>query len=217
MHILLVEDDPILGDGLMVGLQQTGWVVDWVRDGSTAQSVLQLEKLDLVVLDLGLPKMPGVEILRWLRSRGDKVPVLVLTARDCVLDRVAALDAGADDYVSKPFDLDELRARLRALHRRALGNAMPVLCHGDIKLDPSARSVSVGGKPVSLSLKEFAVLQILIENPGKVVARNKLMNSVYGWDDDVGSNALEVHVHNIRRKVAAMALKTVRGVGYRLE
>jgi two-component system response regulator QseB len=217
MRVLVIDDDRILGDGLKVGLEQVGWAVDWVRDGRAAQSVLEADKLDLVVLDLGLPGKPGIEILRWLRARGDKVPVLVLTATHGVPDRVAALDAGADDYLSKPFDLDELRARLRALHRRAAGNALPVLRHRGIELDPGARSVTVGGKPANLSLKEFAVLQTLIENAGRVVARSRLMGSLYGWDDDVGSNVLEVHIHNVRRKVNAVALKTVRGVGYKLD
>lgn len=216
MRVLLIEDDGILGDGLKVGLAQIGWTVDWVCDGAAGQSALEADEFDMVILDLGLPKKPGVEILRWLRARGDKVPVLILTATDGVADRVTALDAGADDYVSKPFDLDELGARLRALHRRSSGSASPVLHHGGIEVDPGARSVTRDGQSVSLSPKEFAILQTLIENAGKVVPRHRLMGSIYGWDDDVGSNVLEVHIHNIRKKVASAALTTVRGVGYKL-
>lgn len=217
MRILIIEDDELLGDGLKVGLEQVGWTVDWVRDGTAGQTALELDNFDGVVLDLGLPKKPGIDILRWLRSRGDHVPVLILTATDGVADRVTALDAGADDYVSKPFDLDELCARLRALRRRAVGTASPMLRHEGIEVDPSARSVTRDGKPVALSPKEFAILQTLMENAGKVVPRVRLMGSIYGWDDDVGSNVLEVHVHNLRKKVAEGALKTVRGVGYRLD
>jgi two-component system, OmpR family, response regulator QseB len=217
MRVLLIEDDGILGDGLKVGLEQIGWAADWVRDGASAQSALEVDQFDAVVLDLGLPKKPGIEVLRWLRGRGDDTPVLILTATDGVADRVTALDAGADDYVSKPFDLDELCARLRALHRRSLGSASPMLRRHGIEVDPGARTVSRHGLPVSLSPKEFAILQTLMENAGKVVPRQRLMGSIYGWDDDVGSNVLEVHIHNIRKKVAAGALTTVRGVGYRLD
>jgi two-component system response regulator QseB len=217
MHVLIAEDDRILGDGLKVGLEQLGWAVDLVRDGTGAQTALERDEMDLVVLDLGLPRKPGIEILRWLRARGDKVPVLVLTAKDGVPDRVAVLNAGADDYVCKPFDLEELRARLRALHRRATFSALPVLRHRNIEVDPAAQSVTVCGRSVSLSRKEFAVLQTLIENAGKVVARHRLMSSVYEFDDEVGSNVLEVHIHNVRRKISSGALKTIRGVGYKLD
>lgn len=217
MRVLVIEDDEILGDGLKVGLEQSGWTVDWIRDGAAAQSALEADDFDAVVLDLGLPKKPGIEILRWMRAHSKHTPVLILTATDGVADRVTALDAGADDYVSKPFDLDELCARLRALRRRAAGSASPVLRHGTIEIDPAARSVTLGGESVSISPKEFAILQTLVENAGKVVPRNRLMGSIYGWDDDVGSNVLEVYIHNIRKKVAYKALKTVRGVGYRLD
>ena len=216
MRVLLIEDDGLLGDGVKVGLQQAGWTVDWVRDGDAAQKALRSGVFNLVVLDLGLPKTPGLEVLRWLRARGNRVPVLILTARDAVKERVTALDGGADDYVAKPFDLEELCARVRALHRRSVGNASPLLCHGKIEIDTCARSVTCDGQEIALSPKEFAILQALVENAGKVVPRERLMTSIYGWDDDVGSNVLEVHIHHLRRKLVAASLKAVRGVGYRL-
>ena len=217
MRVLLIEDDEILGDGLKAGVEQTGYVVDWVRDGDAAQRAFERETYDLAVLDLGLPKRPGIEVLRWLRRRGNEVPVLILTATDGVADRVTALDAGADDYVSKPFDLDEVCARLRALHRRAAGCNSPVIRHGDIEIDPAARSVMIDKFLVPLSPKEFAILQLLAENAGKPVPRGRLMSSIDGWDDEIGSNVLEVHVHHLRKKVPSLELKTVRGVGYRLD
>jgi len=216
MRVLLIEDDEILGDGLKAGVEQTGYVVDWVRDGDAAQRAFERENYDLAVLDLGLPKRPGIEVLRWLRRRGNEVPVLILTATDGVEDRVTALDAGADDYVSKPFDLNEVCARLRALHRRAAGCTSPVIRHGDIEIDPAARSVMVDKFLVPLSPKEFAILQLLAENAGKPVPRGRLMSSIYGWDDEIGSNVLEVHVHHLRKKLPTLTVKTVRGFGYRL-
>jgi len=216
MRVLLIEDDELLGDGLRVGLQQAGWTSDWVRDGATAQQVVQADHYDVVVLDLGLPRMPGIEVLRWLRRNGDPVPVLILTARDTVSERVSALDAGADDYVTKPFDLDELCARIRALHRRALGHTSALLSCGCVQVDTAARRVTCDGRDIHLSPKEFAILQTLIENAGRVVPRERLMTSIYGWDDEVGSNVLEVHVHNLRRKLVSATLKAIRGVGYRL-
>jgi len=217
MRVLLIEDDEILGDGLKAGVEQTGYVVDWVRDGDAAQRAFERETYDLAVLDLGLPRRPGIEVLRWLRRRGNEVPVLILTATDGVEDRVTALDAGADDYVSKPFDLDEVCARLRALHRRAAGCTSPVIRHGDIEIDPASRSVTVDKFLVPVSPKEFAILQLLAENAGKPVPRDRLMSSIYGWDDEIGSNVLEVHVHHLRKKLPTLRVKAVRGVGYRLE
>lgn len=217
MRVFLIEDDELLGDGLTVGLEQAGWVVDWVTDGDAAQAALATTVFDLLVLDLGLPRRPGIEILRWLRARGNKMPVLILTAEDSVRARVTTLDCGADDYISKPFDLDELCARLRALHRRAVGCVSPTLRHGDIELDPGSRSVTLEGKPVALSPKELGILQILVENSGKIVPRDRLMMSSYGWHDDVGSNVLEVHIHHLRRKLGLDSLKAVRGLGYRLD
>jgi two-component system response regulator QseB len=217
MRVLLVEDDRLLGDGLQVGLQQAGCVVDWAQDGFRAQSALEVEEYDVLVLDLGLPRRPGIEVLRWLRGRGSRVPVLILTAVDDVEDRVTALDGGADDYLCKPFHLTELCARLRALHRRSVGGATPTMRYGGIEIDPSARSVTMNGRRLLLSPKEFAILQTLVENAGKVVPRRRLMGSIYGWDDDVAGNALEVHICHIRRKIATDTLKTIRGVGYRLD
>jgi two-component system response regulator QseB len=217
MRVLLIEDDERLGDGLKVGMEQEAWVAEWVRDGAKADTVLKAEAFDAVVLDLGLPKTPGIEVLRRLRARGDQVPVLILTATDSVRDRVTGLNAGADDYMSKPFDLDELCARVRALHRRAVGHASPVLRHGGIELDTCTRSVTFDGEPVAVSPKEFAILQTLVENAGKVVPRHRLMKSTYGWDDNVGSNALEVHIHHLRRKLASASIRAVRSIGYRLD
>lgn len=217
MHILLIEDDELLGDGLAAGLEQKGWKVDWVRDGESAHSALRQDGFDLAVLDLGLPKLPGIEVLRRLRQRGNPLPVLILTATDGVEERVRALDAGADDYVAKPFDLDEVCARLRALHRRAIGCAAPMLRHRDLEIDLAARSLTVKGREVALTPKEFAILQTLVENAGKAVTRDRLMMSIYGWGDDVGSNALEVHVHHLRHKLSCVVVKAVRGVGYRLD
>ena len=214
MRILLVEDDPQLGDGLMVGLRQAGFAVDWVRDGAAADHALHSEEFDLLVLDLGLPRLSGMDVLRRLRSRGQNLPVLILTARDATGDKVAGLDAGADDYLVKPIDLDELTARIRALTRRAAGRAAPVLLHGAIVLDPAARSVTLEGQPVELSAREFAVLQVLLENVGRVLTRSQIEQSIYGWRDEPDSNALEVHIHHLRKKLGSDLIRTLRGVGY---
>jgi DNA-binding response OmpR family regulator len=217
MRILLIEDDALLGEGLKVGLEQSGWIADWVRDGETGQMALEAGGVDVLVLDLGLPRRSGLEVLSWLRSRGNAVPVLILTAANSIRDRVTALDTGADDFLSKPFDLDELCARLRALHRRAIGSPTSVLRHGLIEIDAQARSVALDGEPLPLSPKEYAILETLVEHAGKVVPRQRLMTSIYGWDDDVGSNALEVHIHNLRKKLDSASLTTIRGVGYKLD
>jgi len=217
MHVLLIEDDEILGDGLKAGVEQTGCVVDWVRDGDAALRAFKRETFDVAVLDLGLPKRPGIEVLRWLRHRGNEIPVLILTAKDGVEDRVAALDAGADDYVSKPFDLDEVCARLRALHRRTVGIASTVIRYGNVAIDIATRSVTVDESLVPLSPKELAILEALVENAGRTVPRPRLLGSIYGWDDEIGSNVLEVHIHHLRRKIPSLTVKTLRGVGYRLD
>lgn len=214
MRILLVEDDPQLGDGLMVGLRQAGFAVDWVRDGVAADHALHSEDFDLVVLDLGLPRLAGMEVLKRLRGRGQAVPVLILTARDATGDKVAGLDAGADDYLVKPIDLDELAARIRALTRRAVGRAAPVLHHGAIVLDPAARSVTLAGTPVDLSAREYAVLLVLLENAGRVLPRSQIEQSIYGWREEPDSNALEVHIHHLRKKFGSDLIRTLRGVGY---
>ena len=214
MRILLVEDDTLLGDGVQAGLAQSGFNVDWVRDGIAGDLALRTGEYAGVVLDLGLPRLSGLELLQRLRRGGNKVPVLILTARDRVEDRVKGLDGGADDYLIKPFDLDELAARLRALIRRSRGEAAPKLLLGEIELDPAARRVSFRGRPVELSLREFALLQELMLNAGRVLSREQLAQRLYAWGEEIESNAIEVHVHHLRRKLAPELLRTVRGVGY---
>ncbi|MDP1652610.1 MAG: response regulator transcription factor [Rhodocyclaceae bacterium] len=214
MRILLAEDDPQLGDGLTVGLRQDGYAVDWVKDGIAADLALKSESFDLLVLDLGLPRLAGMEVLARLRGRGQTLPVLILTARDATGDKIAGLDGGADDYLVKPVDLDELAARVRALARRAAGRAAPLLRHGDLVLDPAARQVTLAGVVVELSVREFSLLQTLLENRGRVMTRAQLEGALYGWRDEPDSNALEVHVHHLRKKLGTDLIKTLRGVGY---
>jgi two-component system OmpR family response regulator/two-component system response regulator QseB len=214
MRVLLVEDDPLLGDGLRAGLGQAGFAVDWVRAGSDAVHALDAEAVAAVVLDLGLPDLSGFDVLRRLRARGNKVPVLILTARDAVDDRVAGLDGGADDYVVKPVDLAELAARLRALIRRAAGEAAPALRRGQLELDAAARRVVFRGQPVELSAREFALLHELMRSGGRVLSREQLEERLYSWGHEIESNAVEVHVHHLRRKLAPGVIRTIRGVGY---
>lgn len=217
MRILLVEDDTLMGDGVKAGIAQDGYAVDWVQDGKSALAAIEAERYDLVLLDLGLPRMSGLELLTHLRSRGNAVPVLILTARDRVADRVAGLDAGADDYLVKPFDLEELGARVRALARRQAGRAEPEIRYGDIVLDPAGHTVTRGGKPVELSPREFAVLRELLQNTGTVLSKARLEQSLYGWDQEVESNAVEVHIHHLRRKLGSKLIRTLRGIGYTVE
>lgn len=214
MRILLVEDDPLLGDGLAAGLRQHGFAVDWLKDGDAALAALAGERFDLMVLDLGLPKRSGMEVLRRARSDGLALPVLILTARDATADKIAGLDGGADDYLVKPVDLDELAARVRALLRRASGRAEPALRHGALMLDPAAHRVEVDGREVEISAREFSVLHALLANAGRVMSRSQLEQSIYGWNEEPDSNALEVHIHHLRRKFGAELIKTLRGVGY---
>ena len=214
MRILLAEDDPQLGDGLTVGLRQAGFTVDWVRDGPAADVALQTEAFDLLVLDLGLPRLGGLDVLARVRGRGQAVPVLILTARDAVGDKVAGLDGGADDYLVKPVDLDELAARIRALIRRSAGRSAPLLVWGELVLDPAARRLTRAGEPVELSGREFALLQMLLEGAGRVLTRSQLEQSLYGWGDEPDSNALEVHIHHLRKKLGSELIRTLRGVGY---
>ncbi len=214
MRLLLVEDDPLLGDGLRVGLRQAGYAVDWVEDGQTAKFSLQSENYDLAVLDLGLPKISGLELLKWLRAQAMTLPVLVLTARDTVPDRVTGLDAGADDYLIKPFDLDELIARLRALSRRGSGLATPLLTHKEISLDPAAHQVFKNGALVELSAREFSLLHQLLLNIGRVQTRDQLESRLYGWGEEVESNSIEVHIHHLRKKLGNTLIRTLRGIGY---
>jgi two-component system response regulator QseB len=216
MRLLLAEDDPMIGAGIERGLRQDGFTVDWVRDGRAAEVALEQRVHDLVLLDLGLPRKHGLDVLASMRRRGDARPVLIITARDAVADRVAGLDAGADDYVVKPFDLTELAARIRALARRGGGRAEPLVRHGRIELDPAKREVRVGGEPVSLSPREFALLSALMERPRAVLSRAQLEEKLYGWAEPVESNAIEVHLHSLRKKLGADAIRNVRGVGWTL-
>ena len=214
MRLLLVEDDELLGDALRVTLGQEGYDVVWVTDGIAAERALLGGGVEAVVLDLGLPYKDGLEVLRALRARGGAIPVLVLTARDAVAERVEGLDTGADDYLVKPFDMDELLARLRALLRRAGGRVTPVLRHGDILLDPTAHTVALNDRPVELTRSEFVILKTLLENAGKVVSRPRLEAELYGPVPDVDSNAVEVYVHHLRKKFGNELIRTLRGVGY---
>ena len=214
MRILLVEDDPQLGDGLTVGLRQAGFAVDWLRDGRSADQALQSETFDLIVLDLGLPGLGGMTVLQRARQRGQNLPILILTARDATGSKIEGLDAGADDYLVKPIDIDELSARVRALLRRSAGRAAPLLVHGELTLDPAARQVTRAGKPVDLSAREYALLQMLLESAGRVLTRSQLEQSLYGWGDEPDSNALEVHIHHLRKKLGSELIRTLRGVGY---
>jgi DNA-binding response OmpR family regulator len=216
MRILLAEDDTLLGDGLRAGLRQAGFLVDWVRDGAAAERELRAQPYAAAVLDLGLPLMDGMDVLASVRRAGVTLPVLVLTARDAVPDRIKGLDSGADDYVVKPIDLDELAARLRALVRRAHGQPQEVLQVQDVQLDPAARTVQRAGQPVALSTREFDLLQALVLNAGRVLSREQLEQHLYSWGQEVDSNAVEVHVHHLRKKLGAALIQTVRGVGYLL-
>lgn len=216
MRILLVEDDAMIGASVQRGLRQGGHAVDWVRDGVAAGLALHDTPYDLLLLDLGLPKRDGIEVLRELRASGNPLPVLVLTARDAVSERIRGLDAGADDYVLKPFDLDELAARVRALARRGRGAAEPVLSRGALVLDPAAHAVTLDGAPVKLSAREFALLEALFEADGKPLSRARLEERVYGWGEEVESNAIEVHIHALRRKLGPGWIRNLRGVGYYL-
>ena len=215
MRLLLVEDDAMVGENVRDGLAQDGHTVDWVRDGAAAEVAIAAQPYAAVLLDLGLPRRDGVEVLRGIRAKRNDVPVLIITARDAIEQRVRGLDAGADDYLVKPFDLDELSARVRALTRRAAGRSSGVVEHGPIRLDPATHEVRVHGRPVSLSAREYALLEALTSRPGIVLSRAQLEERLYGWDEEVASNAIEVHVHNLRRKLGdADLIRNERGVGY---
>lgn len=214
MRILLAEDDPLLGDGLRAGLRQLGFQVDWVRDGQAAARELRAEPYAAAVLDLGLPLKDGMEVLAETRRAGLKLPILVLTARDAVPDRIRGLDVGADDYVVKPVDLDELAARLRALVRRAHGQPQECLQVKGVTLDAAARTVLLDGEAVTLSIREFDLLHALMLNAGRVLSREQLEQHLYSWGQEVDSNAVEVHIHHLRRKLGTDTIRTVRGVGY---
>jgi DNA-binding response OmpR family regulator len=214
MRILQAEDDTLLGDGLRAGLRQLGFQVDWVRNGEAAERELRDQPYGAAVLDLGLPQKDGMEVLAAVRRAGITLPVLVLTARDAVTDRIRGLDVGADDYVVKPVDLNELAARLRALVRRAHGQPQELLSAQDVELDPAGRSVRKAGTPVVLSAREFDLLQALMLNAGRVLSREQLEQHLYSWGQEVESNAVEVHIHHLRRKLGSALIQTVRGVGY---
>jgi two-component system, OmpR family, response regulator QseB len=214
MRLLLVEDDELLGDGIKVGLGQFNYTVDWLKDGQSALVALKTEHFDLIILDLGLPKLSGMDILEAIRSQGDTTPVIILTARESIEDRILGLDKGADDYLAKPFDLEELSARIRSLMRRSSGRADAMLTYKNVCLDPAAHVVMIDDEPIQLPRREFDLLHKLLENAGQVLSREILMQSIYGWEVDVDSNALEVHVHNLRKKLNADYIKTIRGVGY---
>jgi len=214
MRLLLAEDDRMIGASIERGLKQDGFAVDWVQDGRAAELALAENVHDLLVLDLGLPRKEGLDVLRAMRRRGDARPVLIVTARDAVSDRVAGLDAGADDYLVKPFALTELAARIRALLRRSAGRAEPVVAYGDIELHPDTREIRVRGEPVALSAREFALLEALLARPGAVLSRAQLEEKLYGWNEEVESNAVEVHIHALRKKLGADAIRNVRGVGW---
>jgi two-component system OmpR family response regulator len=214
MRLLLVEDDAMIGEAVLDALRAEHYAVDWVRDGEAADGALRSESYDLVLLDLGLPCRSGLDVLRALRGRRETVPVLVVTARDAIGDRIAGLDAGADDYVVKPFDIDELQARIRALLRRSAGRAEPVFSHRGVSLNPATREASVDGIPVALSAREWAVLEPMLQRPGVVFSRLQLEQKLYGWKDEISSNAVEVYVHGLRKKLGSELIETVRGLGY---
>lgn len=216
MRILIVEDDAQLGAGLKTGLGQDGYAADWVQDAEAAEHALRMEHFDLMVLDLGLPGRDGLALVHDLRRDGFCLPVLILTARDAVADRVAGLDAGGDDFLVKPFDLDELNARIRALTRRSRGQPGPIIQVGDLALDAAKRQVSLAGRHLCLSPKEYALLEALINSADQVVPRKQLQSTAYGWQDEVESNTLDVHIHHLRRKLGKDRILTIRGLGYQL-
>ena len=216
MRLLLVEDDAMIGRSLQQGLRQDGYAVDWVRDGQAARLSLQDEVYALVLLDLNLPRLSGRQLLAELRQRRNPIPVLIITAHDSIADRVEGLDAGADDYLIKPFSFEELAARIRALLRRHGGAAEPWLTQGSLRLNPSTHEVQVHDSPVHVSAREFALLEALMRRPGIPLSRSQLESSIYGWGEEVGSNAIEVHIHSLRRKLGAERIENVRGVGYRI-
>lgn len=216
MRLLLVEDDAMLGESLWRALGQNGHTVDWLRDGDSAEHALLAERFDLLLLDLGLPKRQGLDVLRRLRERDDATPTIIITARDALSDRVAGLDGGADDYLVKPFALDELEARMRAVARRHAGTHNPLLQCGELSLDPASHEVRYRGQLVTLSAREYQILHALIRRPGAIISRTGFEGRLYGWRDEVDSNAVEVHIHRLRQKLDPRLIRTVRGLGYQL-
>lgn len=214
MRLLLVEDDPMIGRNIQAGLKHDGYTIDWVQDGLSAEAALANDVYELMLLDLGLPRKSGLDVLKALRHEKNQIPVLILTARDAVTDRIAGLDTGADDYLVKPFDLDELSARIRALIRRSAGRAEALLEHGPLTLNPATREVQLAGKHINLSMREFTLLQILLEKPGTPLSRAQLEDRIYGWGEEIESNAVEVYIHGVRQKLGNHWIINVRGVGY---
>lgn len=217
MRILLVEDDELLGEAVRDGLRQEGDVVDWVQDGDAAVAALSTSTFSALVLDLGLPRRDGLSVLRWLRQNGHIPSVVIVTARDRVTDRIAGLDAGADDYLIKPFDIDELSARLRAMTRRAAGCAESILTAGEVVLDLRQRAITYQGEPTGLTAREYAVVELLMRKGGGLVTRAEIEEELYGFEDDIASNAIEVHIHNLRRKLGPHFITNVKGRGYRVD
>ncbi|MEH6472320.1 MAG: response regulator transcription factor [Halopseudomonas sp.] len=217
MRLLLIEDDPLLGEGIKQGFTLQGETLDWLRTGQHALDAIASSEFDLMILDLGLPDIDGLEVIRDMRRAGNALPVLILTARDQVSDRVKGLDSGADDYLIKPFDMDELYARVRALLRRHSGFSAPKLSYGEIKVDPASREVHRNGESINLSRREYSLLIEFLHHPGQVFTRDQLSERLYGWNDEVESNTVEVHIHHLRKKLGSALIKTVRGVGYRIE
>jgi two-component system response regulator QseB len=214
MRVLLVEDDPMIGKSVQQGLRQDGHTVDWVRDARAAELALATTNYEMLLLDLGLPGKFGLELLAQLRRAAHRIPVLVITARDSVADRILGLDSGADDYLVKPFDLDELGARMRAVLRRHAGRADPVIALGDLRMNPATHELTQNGQPIVLSAREFALLQALLEQPGVPLSRARLEERLYGWGEEVESNAIEVYIHSLRRKLGSECIRNIRGVGY---
>ena len=214
MRLLLVEDDTMIGESLLDLLRAQSYAVDWVRDGEMADTAMLTQSYDLVMLDLGLPRRDGMAVLRGMRARKERTPVLIATARDSIQQRIEGLDAGADDYVLKPYDVDELLARIRALLRRAAGRAEPSYEHKGVSINPATREVMVDDEAVVLSAREWAVLEPLLARPGMVLSRTQLEDKLYGWKDEISSNAVEVYIHGLRKKLGAELIQNVRGVGY---
>jgi two-component system, OmpR family, response regulator QseB len=217
VRILLVEDDDMLGEAVRDGLRQESYVVDWVQDGGAARAALSTAVFSAVVLDLGLPRTDGLSVLRWLRQSGQTTPVVIVTARDGVSDRITGLDAGADDYLIKPFDIDELTARLRAITRRVVGHAESMLTVGEVVLDLNQRMVTCQGELAALTAREYAVVELLMRKAGRLVTRAEIEEELYGFEDDIASNAIEVHIHNLRRKLGPDFISNVKGRGYRVD
>ncbi|KXW55447.1 response regulator [Ferrovum sp. PN-J185] len=214
MKILLVEDDSILGDGIRAGLKQAGYATDWVQDGMAATHALKTGDYSAMILDLNLPKKSGLDVLADCRSQKNAIPVLILTARDTLSDKIKGLDSGADDYLIKPFDLDELLARIRALVRRSSGQSSAVIIRGELILDPAAHTVMLNNQVIGVSVKEFSILEQLLLNQGRVFSREQLEEKLYGWDDEIESNSVEVHIHHLRKKLGNELIRTIRGIGY---